>query len=40
MINPMDKKAKLSDLPRLIELFLEDELGQTRKSKSPEIDEK
>ncbi len=33
------RKAKLDDLPRLIELLLEDELGQTRESKSSELDE-
>jgi N-acetylglutamate synthase-like GNAT family acetyltransferase len=39
MKNLTHRKAKLDDLPRLIELLLEDELGQVRESKSPELDE-
>jgi N-acetylglutamate synthase-like GNAT family acetyltransferase len=39
MNNLTHRKAKLDDLPRLIELLLEDELGQVRESKSPELDE-
>jgi N-acetylglutamate synthase-like GNAT family acetyltransferase len=33
------RKAKIADLPRLIELLLEDELGNERESKSSKIDE-
>lgn len=32
------RKAKLSDLPRLVELLSEDELGQIRESKDPSLD--
>jgi N-acetylglutamate synthase-like GNAT family acetyltransferase len=39
MNNLTHRKAKLDDLPRFIELLLEDELGQVRESKSPELDE-
>lgn len=38
MNNLTHRKATLNDLPRLIELLLEDELGATRESKSPELD--
>ncbi len=38
-MNLTHRKAKLDDLPRLIGLLLEDELGQVRESKSPELDE-
>ena len=34
------RKANIADLPRLIELLLEDELGATRESKSAELDER
>lgn len=33
------RKAKITDLPYLIRLLLEDEFGQTRESKSAELDE-
>ncbi len=33
------RKARIADLPHIIELLLEDELGQVRESKSPELDE-
>ncbi|MBN8512598.1 MAG: GNAT family N-acetyltransferase [Rickettsiales bacterium] len=33
------RKAKITDLPGIIELLLEDELGQTRESKSIHLDE-
>ncbi len=39
MINLTHRKARIDDLPRLIELLLEDELGRTRESKSFELDE-
>ena len=39
MNNITNRKARLNDLPRLIELLSEDELGQTRESKSSELDE-
>jgi N-acetylglutamate synthase-like GNAT family acetyltransferase len=39
MNNLTHRKATLNDLPRLIELLLEDELGSTRESKSSELDE-
>ncbi len=39
MNNLTHRKARISDLPRLIELLLEDELGQTRESRSAELDE-
>ena len=38
-MNLTHRKAKLEDLPRIIELLLEDDLGQTRESKSEQIDE-
>ena len=38
-MNLTHRKARIVDLPRLIELLLEDELGQTRESKSSELDE-
>ena len=34
------RKAKLQDLPRIIELLFEDELGQTREYKSKELDKR
>ncbi len=40
MNNLTHRKARIADLPRLIELLLEDELGQTRESRSAELDEK
>jgi N-acetylglutamate synthase-like GNAT family acetyltransferase len=40
MNNLTHRKATLADLPRLIELLLEDELGQMRESKSTTLDEK
>ena len=40
MNNLTHRKARIADLPSLIELFLEDELGSTRESKSSELDEK
>ena len=39
MNNLTHRKATLNDLPRMIELLLEDELGQMRESKSSELDE-
>ena len=40
MINTLTyRKSKINDLPRIIELLLEDELGKTRESKSSELDE-
>lgn len=39
-MNLTHRKAKLEDLPRLIELLLEDELGATREHKSATLDEK
>ena len=39
MKNLTHRKARITDLPRLIELLLEDELGSTRESKSAELDE-
>lgn len=39
MNNLTQRKAKITDLPRVIELLLEDELGGTRESKSAELDE-
>jgi len=39
MNNLTHRKARIADLPRLIELLLEDELGATRESKSSELDE-
>ena len=38
MKNLTHRKARIADLPRLIELLLEDELGSTRESKSAELD--
>ncbi|NDB85445.1 MAG: GNAT family N-acetyltransferase, partial [Alphaproteobacteria bacterium] len=38
MNNLTHRKARIADLPGLIELLLEDELGQTRESKSSELD--
>lgn len=38
-MNLIHRKARIVDLPRIIELLLEDELGQTRESKSSELDE-
>lgn len=38
MNNLTHRKAKIADLPRLIELLLEDELGSTRESRSGELD--
>jgi N-acetylglutamate synthase-like GNAT family acetyltransferase len=40
MNNLTHRKAKIADLPCLIELLLEDELGQMRESKSTSLDEK
>ena len=37
MNNLIHRKARITDLPRLIELLLEDELGATRESKSSEV---
>ncbi|MCC8415853.1 MAG: GNAT family N-acetyltransferase [Rickettsia endosymbiont of Gnoriste bilineata] len=37
-MNLTHRKAKIEDLPRIIELLLEDGLGQTRESKSTELD--
>jgi len=39
MNNLTHRKAKIADLHQIIELLLEDELGQTRESKSSELDE-
>lgn len=39
MKNLTHRKAVIADLPRLIEMLLEDELGQTRESKSLSLDE-
>ena len=38
MNNLTHRKARIADLPRLIELLLEDELGASRESKSAESD--
>ncbi len=38
MNNLTHRKARIADLPRLVELLLEDELGSTRESKSSELD--
>jgi N-acetylglutamate synthase-like GNAT family acetyltransferase len=38
MNNLTHRKARVADLPRLIELLLEDELGASRESKSAESD--
>ncbi len=40
MNNLTHRKARIADLPSLIELLLEDELGSTRESKSLTLDEK
>jgi hypothetical protein len=40
MNNLTHRKARIADLPRLVELLLEDELGATRESRSAELDEK
>lgn len=39
MMNLTHRKAIIADLPRLIELLLEDELGSTRESKSSAVHE-
>jgi N-acetylglutamate synthase-like GNAT family acetyltransferase len=39
MKTPTHRKARIADLPHLIELLLEDELGATRESRSAELDE-
>lgn len=39
MNNLTQRKARIADLPRLIELLLEDELGSTRESKSAVVHE-
>lgn len=39
MNNLTHRKARIADLPRLIELILEDELGSTRESKSSAVHE-
>ena len=39
MNNLTHRKARIADLPHLVELLLEDELGQTRESRSAELDE-
>lgn len=39
MNNLIHRKARIADLPRLIELLLEDELGSTRESKSAAVHE-
>lgn len=39
MNNLTHRKARIADLPRLVELLLEDELGSTRESKSPAVHE-
>jgi N-acetylglutamate synthase-like GNAT family acetyltransferase len=39
MNNLTHRKARIADLPCLVELLLEDELGATRESKSAELDE-
>lgn len=38
MNNLTHRKAKITDLPRIIEFLLEDELGQSRESRSSELD--
>jgi hypothetical protein len=38
-MNLIPRKARLNDLPRLIELLLEDELGSARESKSAAVHE-
>lgn len=40
MKNLTHRKARIDDLPRLIELLLEDELGSTRESKTTNLDER
>ncbi len=37
-MNFIHRKAKIKDLPRVIELLLEDELGQNRESKNKDLD--
>ncbi|RUP38077.1 MAG: GNAT family N-acetyltransferase [Acinetobacter sp.] len=39
MNNLTHRKARIADLPRIIELLLEDELGSTRESKSAAVHE-
>ncbi|KJV55581.1 acetyltransferase, GNAT family protein 11 [Orientia chuto str. Dubai] len=39
MNNFIHRKARIADLPHIIELFLKDELGQTRESRSAELDD-
>jgi hypothetical protein len=39
MNNLTHRKARIADLYQIIALLLEDELGQTRESKSAELDE-
>ncbi len=39
MNNLTHRKAKIADLPRLVDLLLEDELGASRESKSSALDE-
>lgn len=39
MNNLTHRKARIADLPRLVELLLEDELGSTRESKSSAVHE-
>lgn len=34
------RKATINDLPRIIELFLEDDLGKTRENKSFELNQR
>jgi N-acetylglutamate synthase-like GNAT family acetyltransferase len=38
MTNLTHRKARIADLPRIIELLLEDDLGSLRESKSSELD--
>jgi N-acetylglutamate synthase-like GNAT family acetyltransferase len=38
-MNLTHRKARIADLPHIIELLLEDELGASRESKSSELDE-
>jgi len=37
-MNPSCRKAKLEDLPKIVNLLLEDELGNARESKAKELD--
>ncbi len=39
MNNLTHRKAKIADLPHLVDLLLEDELGASRESRSAELDE-